>query len=298
VEPARVCGPSTGQLRLDELVLQVRNVLRGAGIEPAPREARLLIGALTQVTPETFLAHPEMIVSPEQLAEVTTGLQKRLAGMPLGRIVGEREFYGRPFSLGPATLEPRADSEVLIDAVLEIVRQEDWTAKPIRIIDVGTGTGCLLITLLAELPQAIGVGIDISANALRVAQSNADAIGVASRAMFREGDLLTGVTGTYDLLISNPPYIRSDDIASLDRQVSCHDPILALDGGADGLDCYRRIAADVGRVVPNGWMLYEIGAGMAEAVCLEMDGINGQDRKWQVWHDLNGHVRCVAAKTL
>lgn len=281
---------------LGELVDQVRAELGAAGLPDAGREARHLIGALIDVAPEKFIGHPEMPISNADRERVRQALAQRTAGMPIGRIVGHRSFYGRRFRLGPDVLEPRPDSEVVIDAVLEVV----GPARPLRIIDVGTGSGCLLITLLAELPNATGVGVDIAPGALVVARQNAADHGVGDRATFIEGDVLDGIDGCFDVLVSNPPYIRSDDLAGLAVEVRGHDPVRALDGGADGLGIYRRIAREITRVVPDGWMFFEIGAGMAPAVCHEMDQFHGDKtlREWRVWHDLNGHVRCVAGKTL
>lgn len=286
---------------LEALLDHVRARLRDAGMPDAGREARYLIGALIGVAPEVFLGHPETPVSARDSARVFAGLTQRLAGMPVGRIVGRRSFYGRTFRLGPAILEPRPDSEVLIDAVLEVIGPVvEGQQQPLRIIDVGTGSGCLLITLLAELPFASGVGVDIEIEALGVARQNAQDLGVADRAEFVEGDVLDGVDGEFDVLVSNPPYIRTGELAGLDDEVRLHDPLRALDGGADGLDIYRRIGRDVGRVVPRGWMFFEVGAGMAKAVCHEIDqfAVDNQLRNWRVWPDLHGHGRCVAAKTL
>lgn len=282
------------------LLGHVRRQLREAGIEPAALEARHLVGALTGTPPEAFLAHPETLVGASDRRRVLDGLASRLAGMPIGRIIGEREFYGRPFLLGPDTLEPRADSEVLVDAVLEIVRREGLGDSPLRLLDVGTGTGCLLLTLLAELPRATGTGVDIAEGALAVARQNARRLGVASRAEFIARDLLAGVDGCFDILISNPPYIRSGDISGLDIEVREHDPPRALDGGPDGLSFYRRIGSSLQRVVPSGWVVFEVGAGMADAVRHEIDALAvlDPDQDWQVWQDIHGHKRCVAFKTL
>lgn len=286
-------------MTLRDLTGQVRRRLMDVGIELAAREARQLIGALANILPEAFIGHPEQMVSGAVCARVFGGLSKRVQGMPLGRVVGSVEFYGRPFELGPAILEPRADSEVLIDAALEIVHNAGLKSLPLRIVDVGTGSGCLLVTLLAELPDASGVGVDISGDSLVVSRKNAQINGVAGRVEFIEGDALGGVAESFDLLISNPPYIRSADIPNLAIEVRAHDPRPALDGGTDGMEIYRRIAAESERVVPDGWMLFEVGAGMAEGVCHEIDRFcqDNRPRTWKVWQDLNGHTRCVAAKT-
>ncbi len=287
-------------MALEALLDRVRTRLRAGAIPDAGREARHLIGALVGVAPEIFLGHPETPVSGPDCARVMAALGQRLAGIPVSRIVGRRSFYGRSYRLGPAILDPRPDSEVVIDAALEIITAGCDRQRPVRIIDVGTGSGCLLITLLAELPFASGVGVDIEADALNVARQNARDHGVADRAAFLEGDLLRGIDREFDVLVSNPPYICTGELAGLDIEVRAHDPVRALDGGPDGLDIYRRIGRDVGRVVPSGWMLFEVGAGIAEAVCHEIDqfAVDNQLRDWRVWPDLHGHTRCVAAKTL
>ena len=310
---------------LDQLyrltVTQLRDARLGdvgfgaANLGDVGREARVLIGALIDVAPEDFIGHPESMITTADWQRVIEGTRLRAAGMPIGRIAGVAMFYGRAFLLGGAVLEPRADSEVLVEAVLEVVEGEGRRDEPLRIVDIGTGSGCLLISLLAELPRASGLGIDISADALMFAKQNAERNGVASRASFVVGDALSGVSGEdvegrFDLLISNPPYIRTDELAGLALEVRAHDPVLALDGGADGLDVYRQIGRDVATVAPHGWMFFEVGAGMAAAVCQEVDRVSGQtshrhvsprhvsQRHWRVWRDLNGHERCVAARTL
>lgn len=192
-------------------------------------------------------------------------VDRRLAGEPFWRILGEREFWGLPFRLSPATLEPRPDSETLVAAALDRLgaRRQD----PLRILDLGTGTGCLLVTLLSECPAATGIGIDLSGEACETARTNAALNGVAGRALFREGSWTEGLDGRFDLIVSNPPYIPSADIAALDAVVRDHDPRLALDGGRDGLDPYRIFAGTLReRLADGGHVLLEIGAGQEEDV--------------------------------
>ncbi|MBU2533185.1 MAG: methyltransferase domain-containing protein, partial [Alphaproteobacteria bacterium] len=192
------------------------------------------------------------------------------------------------------------DSEILIEAALEIVDSWHSYKDEIRIIDIGTGSGCLLLTLLAERPWASGVGIDIADGALEVAHENARRLGVTERLGLVRADVMEGIEGPFDLLISNPPYIATDELPNLDATVRNHDPVRALDGGADGYEFYRRIGRDVYRVVPDGWMLFEVGAGMARQACHEIDAFADEKdvQDWRVWLDLNGHERCVARKTL
>lgn len=297
--PSPLSPPSANLRTLQALTSEVRQRLNAAGLEGA-REARLLIQSVADLAPETFLMDPHRPIEPGVRRAVMAACERRSAREPLARIVGERMFYGRPFALGPETLEPRDDSEVLVEAALELVDGEGWRERPIRIVDVGTGTGCLLITLLAELAQATGVGVDIAAGAVAAAAGNARRHNVSNRSRFVAGDALSGIGGPFDLLISNPPYIRREDIAGLGPEVRDHDPHLALDGGLDGLQIYRAIGRDIVRVVPNGWALFEVGAGMAEAVRHEIDGFVGEppDSGWRIWQDLDGHERCVARSTL
>jgi release factor glutamine methyltransferase len=188
---------------------------------------------------------------------------RRTTGEPVARLLGEKEFYGLSFALSPETLVPRPDTETLIDAVLATV---DRIAQP-AILDLGTGSGAILLALLTELPNATGVGVDLSADALATAARNAERLGIARRVQFRQGDWAAGIDRRFDIVVSNPPYNASPEILDLPVEVREHDPHLALDGGLDGLDAYRVIIADLGRVLtPGGRAFLEIGAGQAEAV--------------------------------
>jgi release factor glutamine methyltransferase len=215
----------------------------------------------------------------------------------VSRILGEREFYGRPFALSEATLDPRPDSETLIGAALELAMQEGWGEAPIRILDIGTGTGCLLLTLLAELPNATGLGTDISEEALATAQRNAQALGLADRAAFARHDMLDGVAGPFDLVVSNPPYIASGDIPVLAPEVHQFDPHAALDGGPDGLAFYRRISQGLDKVL-GGWVVLEVGMGQADAVALLLQQafVKTLHAELRRYDDLGGHTRCVALR--
>lgn len=284
---------------LAEAVRALAQVLRDAGIETPDLDARMLVAAASGATREALLSDPDRALDQAAQLKLSEFRRRRSAGEPVSRILGQRGFYGRMFNVTPATLDPRPDTEILVDAVLELVVAEGWQSKPLRILDVGTGTGCLLITLLAELPAATGVGTDISAAALAVARGNAVALGVDDRVVFETRRSLDGLDRTFDILVSNPPYIQTSAIAGLDVDVRMFDPLLALDGGTDGLDVYRDLTAGLVRVVPNGWSLFEIGASQADAVAkLACSGIPanriGVHRSWL---DLGGHTRCVAFRT-
>lgn len=271
--------------------------LGAAGIEEPARDARLLLMAALDLSATDLVREPGRRLSERNAQRLADVAARRLAREPVSRIAGVRGFFGRDFHITPATLDPRPCTETVVEAALEVVAAEGWPGRPLRLLDVGTGSGALLVTLLAELPAATGVGTDISDAALAVAQANAVRLGVAGRAQFLNRRTLAGVEGPFDLLVSNPPYIPAGDIAGLDPEVRDFDPRAALDGGADGLDIYRALAADFSRCVPDGWALLEVGAGQAEAVAGLLREAPGAAAEVRQWTDLGGHVRCVAART-
>jgi release factor glutamine methyltransferase len=287
-------APGAGET-LGDAARSAQRVLTAAGIEDAGRDARLLVAAATGLATADIIARRERRLSAEQQARLQDILERRCAREPVSRILGFREFYGRRFALSPATLDPRPDSETLIEAALDIAQREGWRTRPIRILDIGTGSGCLLLTLLAELPSATGLGTDISVQALETAALNALTLGVAGQARFARHDALEGVEGAFDLVVCNPPYIPSDDIAGLSTEVREYDPRAALDGGPDGLDIYGRIIGNLERVL-RGSVIFEVGAGQADAVALLLQQAFVKTRQAYVSRhsDLGGHTRCVA----
>jgi release factor glutamine methyltransferase len=280
---------------LGDAVRAVQRALTAAGVEDAGRDARLLVAAAAGIDTAAIIARPERRLASDEQVRLEATVARRCAREPVSRILGEREFYGRRFALSPATLDPRPDSETLIEAALAIAARESWRERPIRILDIGTGSGCLLLTLLAELPLATGLGTDINAGALETAALNAASLGVAARVHFARTDALGGIDGPFDLVVSNPPYIPSGDIAGLSTEVVKFDPHAALDGGPDGLDIYRKVIPDLGRVL-RGWVIFEVGAGQAEAVALLLQQAFVKTRQAEVSRhsDLGGHTRCVA----
>jgi release factor glutamine methyltransferase len=286
-------GP--GDLTAAAAIAWAMKVLREAGVEGAARDARVLVSAATGLERVQFLNRPDAVLSGAQKTALEDVINRRFQREPVSRILGRRAFYGREFDISPHTLDPRQDSETLIDAALQLL-EEDGVSRnePLRIIDVGTGSGCLLITLLAELPNATGLGTDIEPEALRQAKLNASANDVASRADWSLARSLEGIDGPFDLLISNPPYIPTGDIQGLDREVRDYDPRSALDGGLDGLDIYREIANRLSTVVSRGWSIFEVGAGQANSV---NEILAAADTPLiRVFRDLDGVDRCVARK--
>ena len=276
----------------------VRTMLSEAGFSEAEREARLLVQHATALMPEQLLLSDARLLTAGEAKSLAEALTRRLAHEPLSRIRGERDFYGRTFAITPAVLDPRPETETLIDLVLQWADETGGRDRPLDIIDIGTGSGAILITLLAELPRAAGLGTDVSPDALLVARSNAVRNAVAGRARFELAHALDGIDGPFDILVSNPPYIPSADVLRLEAAVRDYDPALALDGGPDGLRIYRKIAARAGAVVPSGLIALEVGAGQAADVSRILTE-NVENRRGTPWTraDLGGHDRTVALLT-
>lgn len=281
-------------------VAGVQRDLAAVGIADAAAEARRLVVSATGLPPETALGEPELKLGAAQQARVAEWLARRLRREPLARIVGSREFYGRPFALCEATLEPRDDTETLIDVALTLIDERRGRGHSWRIIDVGTGTGCLALTLLAELPHATALATDLSTQAIDMARANAEALAVADRCDWRRTSYLEGVAGPFDILVSNPPYVRQPELSALQPEVRIYDPVLALDGGSDGLAAYRAIAADLAGVVPRGLVLFEVAGDDHERVTETINDVAGRSNLCAlgVWRDLTGLGRCVAYETL
>jgi len=241
-------------------------------------DARLLLQHSLDVSREQLLASVIKLTQPQQ-DHYRRLIEKRAARQPVSQLIGKREFWGMSFKVTAATLDPRPDSETLIEAVLGSVDGGRWTVNgkknvplttrhsPLTILDLGTGTGCLLLALLKELPGARGVGVDVSDEALAVARENAAKLGLAERAEFIASNWGEKAEGTFDIIVANPPYIKTAAIAGLAPEVAKYEPKLALDGGEDGLDCYRAIAAQLPNLLAdNGLAAVEIGEGQEKEV--------------------------------
>jgi release factor glutamine methyltransferase len=241
------------------------------------------------MTHADIVAGPDLNLPADVTARFLLLVERRCAFEPVSRILGTREFYGRSFWVTPDVLDPRADTETLIGATLVLAKD----TRPLRILDLGTGSGAIVVTLLAELPEALAVATDLSVAGLQVAKGNAEALGVANRVRFVNANWFDGVDGQFDFIVSNPPYIPLGDIADLAADVREFDPPRALDGGPDGLEAYRRIASGAGgHLTPKGHIILEIGAGQENAVN-DLFRAQGFDRESRHF-DLAGHVRCLA----
>ena len=237
---------------------------RSAGIDSAELDARLLTGHALGLDLTGLITAAQRQLTHGESARLDDYARRRLAGEPVARIVGEKEFWGLPLQLAPATLVPRPDTETVVELALELLRSGGEPDGALRIADLGTGTGAILLALLSELPAATGTGTDISVAALQTAAANAARAGLSDRATFIACDYASGLSGPFDLIVSNPPYIRSADIGGLAVEVRDHDPRAALDGGADGLDAYRALVPQAARLLaPGGALVVEAGEGQS-----------------------------------
>lgn len=252
---------------LGALLKAVRQQLKKAAVEDPGLEARLFVEHFTGATRTQTIAAPETTIDEGQANAVLSAVAQRAEGKPVHRILGHREFYGLQLLLSPETLEPRPDTETLVELALPEVRRMAEAKGRCRILDLGTGTGAIALALLKDVPKAEAIATDISSKALATASRNADINGCAARFSTLRSDWLEGVDGRFDLIVSNPPYISSTELETLPREVRSHDPQAALDGGPDGLVPYRRIAMGAGRHLSvEGLVAVETGYDQRKAI--------------------------------
>jgi release factor glutamine methyltransferase len=260
--------------------------LKAAGVDGAGRDARILLAHALGLAPDRLTLHlPDEMTKP-QAASFEAAILARASRQPVAQIIGRRLFWGHWFRVTRDTLDPRPETETLVAAALEQPFQ--------KILDLGTGTGCVLLSCLKGMPGAMGVGVDISISALEVAMENSSSLGVTGRARFLQSDWFSAVTGVFDLIVSNPPYIAADEMAHLAPDVRDWEPHLALTPGGDGLEAYRVIARSAGsRLMPGGRLLVEIGPtqGPSVAALFAKAGLDGV----RILPDLDGRDRVVAA---
>ncbi|MGZ5872519.1 MAG: peptide chain release factor N(5)-glutamine methyltransferase [Bradyrhizobium sp.] len=269
---------------------------KSGGIESAELDARMLAGAALGLDLTRLIAAATRPVTLDESVRLEDFARRRLRGEPVARILGIKEFWGLPLQLSPATLVPRPDTETVVELALEMWRGERHSNHPARIADIGTGSGAILLALLSELPEAEGIGTDISLAALRTARSNAARLGLAPRAAFVACNFAAALSGVFDLVVSNPPYICSAEITGLAGEVRDFDPLGALDGGADGLDAYRAIIPQAaGLLAPGGTIVVETGLGQSGPV-QELMRAAGLTLDMPPRTDLAGVPRAVAGR--
>jgi release factor glutamine methyltransferase len=265
--------------------------LAAAGVAEPRRDARLLMAAALDCDLGSLLGRPAQPLDAGARAAFAAMVDARLARKPVSRILGEREFWSLPFAVDASTLDPRPDSEAVVEAALARLPER---AAAWRLLDLGTGSGCPLVALLSERPNAWGVGVDRSVDAVRMARANADWLGLGRRAVFLAGDWTAALDGRFDAVVANPPYVAEGEMAELAPEVAWHDPASALCAGRDGLDAYRAIAPRLpGLLHEGGFVALEVGHGQAGAVTqlLRQAGLRPLDPVC----DLTGIARCVCA---
>jgi release factor glutamine methyltransferase len=270
---------------------------KSGAIDSPELDARMLVGAALGLDLTGMIAAATRPVTAAEAARLEDFAGRRLKGEPVARILGSREFWGLPLQLSAATLVPRPDTETVVALALQMLRAGPGADRP-RIVDLGTGSGPILLALLSELPDAMGVGTDISTAALRTARANARNLGLARRAAFVACDYASALSGAFDLIVSNPPYIRSGEINDLASEVRDHDPLGALDGGSDGLDAYRALIPQAVRLLaPGGGLALEVGHDQGADV-EQLMAAAGLTLRGPPRTDLAGIPRAVAGRKL
>jgi release factor glutamine methyltransferase len=264
----------------------ITSKLHAAGIETATLETRIIMEDIAGVS-AVDLVTKDITISDETSQKILSIIDRRIKGESLGRILGYRDFWKSRFYLSPETLEPRPDTETLIEIALD-------GDPPRTILDLGTGTGCILLSLLQEFPNATGVGVDLSEGACDMARQNAERLGLGNRALFITGSWLDPLPSNskFDLIVSNPPYIPSSEIRNLQNEVKNHDPILALDGGEDGLLPYKYLCSNLKKYLEtDGVVLFEFGAGQGDDIIRIVKDAGAT--LIRMMNDLGGHQRVI-----
>lgn len=288
VAPAHLLGADP---ELSVLYANLKRCFREAKLATPDLDARLLITETLEVSTAQLVANPRLFVPDDRIAELERRTRQRLSGCSVGRILGRRAFWSLDLRLNADTLEPRPETEAVVELALSLLSAEE----PSTIADLGVGTGAILLALLSERPHAFGVGIDIAHGALAEARRNAERHGLTARCAFARGNFAAPLAQAFDLVVSNPPYICSGVISSLDPSVRDHDPQLALDGGADGLDCYRTLFAQGMAVLrPGAALVIEIDPAAFDAVVLE--AARSALEPVAVANDLSGAARAIALR--
>lgn len=276
--------------RLLDLQKSAIGRLRAAGVDGADVDAAILLAEVLQCDRAALLRRSRDVIAAPEVERYRRLLAAREAGRPVSRILGRREFWSLSFEVCDDVLDPRSDSETLIEAVL---RRRD-RGEDLRILDLGTGSGCLLLALLSEYPAAHGLGVDLSRAALAAASRNAERFGLAARARFGVADWGDGIAERFDIVIANPPYIAGAEISALAREVRLHDPLLALDGGEDGLAAFRKLVPALPDLLRTGGLaVLECGIGQASRVSSLLNSAGFA--RVEIAKDLAGIERCLTA---
>jgi len=294
LDPSAAASAATKPITVDESRRIWTEKFRACGIESPELDARILIGHALDLDHAALVASGARTLTAAQARTITALAQRRLAREPVARVIGSKEFWSLRLAVNEATLVPRPDTEIVVEAALAALDRRGARSRAWRIADLGTGSGAILLALLTELPNSFGVGSDIDAAAIAIACGNARRLGV-SGAAFLACDMAAALRGPFDVVVSNPPYVATGDLNALPPEVRLFDPRAALDGGLDGLDCYRAVAAAAASLLaPRGILVVELGAGQAEPVArlIAAAGL----APFRVRSDLNGVTRALVAE--
>jgi len=276
-------------MRLSDAVRDAVFTLKAAGVQNANLDARLIAAGALGVRREDLLRDPECFFSPDVLKVFNANIRRRADREPVSRIFGQREFRSLDFIVDPNVLDPRPDSEIVVETAIDLAQR---TAGSVRVLDIGTGSGCLLLAILDALPDAYGVGVDIDGAAIQNAITNARRLDLLGRTKFIQSVWTEGNNEKYDIIVSNPPYVRTEDIEKLAPEVAVYDPRCALDGGPDGLNGYREIACRLHPLMLNGsFVVVEIGIGQKKSVTRIFN--NASFQLYEARQDLGGLDRCL-----
>jgi release factor glutamine methyltransferase len=264
----------------------------GVGAEEAQDDARALLRAAARLSRLDLALSPQTSLTANEAERLWNYAARRAAREPVSRILGARGFWTLDLTVAPDVLDPRADTETLVETALDLIADRN---APLAVLDLGAGSGAILCALLSELPRATGVAVDLSAAACAATRENLARCGLSERAQVLRGHWGKPLASRFDVIVSNPPYVRAGDIATLDPEVRLHDPRLALDGGADGLDCYREIIGDLRRLLaPGGLVAFEVGFDQAASVAALLQAENLEIARFA--RDAGGRERVVAAR--
>jgi release factor glutamine methyltransferase len=263
---------AAGAFQAAEILDRIASYLPSNGYDDPRRDARYLL-AMAMERDDAVFPHEDIVLKGHMTGSLAELIDRRRQGEPISRLRGWREFYGLNFFINPSTLDPRPDSEVVVDTVLDYAR--DREERPLRLVDFGTGSGCLLLAAAAHLPTATGIGVDIQDQAITMASHNAESLGLADRINFQQGSWDEKLEGLFDIVICNPPYIPQEKLNSLMDEVKKYDPLAALDGGPDGLAAWRQLGPIFkSRLSDDGIVVVEIGAGQQDDVATLMEASN------------------------
>ena len=281
---------------IDEAIHLIAQSFKIAGIEEPLVDARALVGHALRLDRTQLVALSDRLLEARDIDAASALAARRLKREPIARILGVKEFWSMLLTVTPDVLVPRPETETVVETALAAIGRDGTRMEKLRILDIGTGSGALLLALLAELPDAMGLGTDISAAAVAIARMNAERNKLAARCNFIVCDIATGVQGKFDLIVSNPPYIARDDIPALAPEVRLYDPAVALEGGNDGLAVYHAIAAEAHRLLASGGrLIVELGAGQEPAIAALFTKVGW--RVTAVRKDLAGIPRALSAIT-